>query len=80
VWYNVTMENVNGSWRFVRDNDGHDYIIPADSEQEFRDWVETMEADWGVATGYTGRDFNDYRLRSHPSCYIFKGEFSLEKS
>ena len=66
----------NGTYRFVKDDDGHAYIIPADKQEEFRIWVEYMESDGDEE--YTGEDFGDYRLGSHPSCYVITG--SIERS
>ena len=64
----------NGTWRFVKDNDGHNYIIPADKRDEFRKWVEYMESDSDEE--YTGEDFGDCRIDG-PSSYVITG--SIER-
>jgi hypothetical protein len=66
---------------FVRDDDGHDYLIPASKKAEFGTWVEHQQKLWGeshtdeefkkLEAKYTGADFNDYRTGIHPSSYTF---------
>lgn len=57
------------SKRFVQDDDGHWYLIPADEEHSFEQWVYAMEdgIDW------PGKDFEDYRC-DHPSRYVVEAK------
>jgi len=54
-------------FRFMRDDDGHDYIIPADEEAQFRRWLACGPY-W---EGYEGYDYNDCAIGCSPSCYTF---------
>lgn len=54
---------------FVKDDDGHTYMIPADRRREFDKWLETIE-DYD-AVPWSGYDFEDCRLRHAPQCYSF---------
>lgn len=54
-------------WRFVRDDDGHDYMIPADEQDEFQRWLDAGPY-W---EGYEGEDFNARRIGGSPSLYSF---------
>ena len=55
---------------FIKDNDGHNYLIPVDEEERFRLWVEYMESDGDEA--WEGHEYDS--LGSHPSCYKIIGE------
>lgn len=66
----------SSKWRFVRDNDGHDYIIPADKESDFRVWVEYAESDDDGS--YEGVDFSEYRIRRHISCFVIDGSIEAD--
>lgn len=46
-------------YRLVSDNDGHEYIVPADQEENFYTWVEANETHED-----TDFDFADRRLNS----------------
>jgi hypothetical protein len=47
-------------FRFVKDNDGHTYLIEADQIGQFETWLEAGPYwDWN---GYEGEDFNIYRV------------------
>lgn len=56
-------------FRFVRDNDGHDYMIPAELCEKFEAWVD-FYADWDNGLEYLGENFDKYRINS-PSEYTF---------
>lgn len=57
--------------KFVSDDDGHWYAIPADKRDDFEGWVES-ESRWVEDEyTYTGEDFEKYRLNMHPSNYTF---------
>jgi hypothetical protein len=69
-----------GKWRLMRDDSGHDYIIPAEKAKEFQKWVEANDsfndADEDKAERYVaegGEEFDMYRCGSHPSCYVLVG-------
>lgn len=47
-------------FRFVTDDDGHNYLIHADKHREFREWVEAGPYWNSTAT----RDFEDNRIDS----------------
>lgn len=73
----------NAQWRFVTDDDGHNYIIPADKKDEFQRWVEYMESDSGEEFDGDGADatrpqgdYSDCRIDS-PSSYVITG--SIER-
>lgn len=53
--------------RFVKDDDGHWYLIPYNKTREFEHWV------WGNAEGFdwSGADFDDMRCND-PSNYIIE--------
>lgn len=55
-------------YRFMKDNDGHDYLVPADKWQEFFAWVEAVEKDSRL---YDGEDFDKYRIGCNPGFYTF---------
>jgi len=68
-------------YRFVKDEDGHDYMIPAGKRDEFDRWVEHQSRLWEPGLSdeefrsreaeYTGEDFGDHRISMHPSNYTF---------
>lgn len=45
--------------RFVKDNDGHNYLIPADKLGEFYRFVEWSERE---GPAWNGTDFDDCRI------------------
>lgn len=53
--------------RILSDDDGHDYFIRVGKEKAFAAWLSAGPY-W---EGYTGEDFNAYRIGSHLSCYTF---------
>jgi hypothetical protein len=54
-------------WRFVKDNDGHSYCIPADAFEHFGRLLEGGESTEGeFIDAYDG-----YRTAYHPSQYTF---------
>lgn len=55
-------------WRFVRDDDGHSYLIPAEAAQQFYAWVDHM---YESSIPYEGIDFNDCRINGCTSLYSF---------
>jgi hypothetical protein len=68
-------------YRFVSDDDGHDYLIPADKKEAFDAWLEHQGRLWepGLSEAefkardaeYTGEDFDDYKCDSHQA-YTFE--------
>ena len=68
-------------FRFVGDDDGHDYLIPAAKKEAFDKWLEHQFALWGeplseedfkaISESYKGEDFNGYRC-SDPERYTFE--------
>lgn len=59
-------------FRLVSDDDGHDYVIPADTINEFYSWVRYFaENDSDNGHKHLGGDFSQYRLGCAPSCYTF---------
>jgi hypothetical protein len=67
-----------GRWIVKSDGDGHWYIIPAESEDEFAEW-RNHEEEGGWAESmfgsgpYAGIDFNKYRCSGDASNYVFVG-------
>lgn len=69
------IDRTTGRWRFARDDDSHNYLIPAEKEAAFDHWLEHERGLWGeihtdeefeaLKAKYTGEDFNDYRINSH---------------
>lgn len=55
-------------YKFLQDDDGHDYLVPVDKEQAFRVWLEAAPY-W---ENYGGEDFSEYRTACHPNCYTFE--------
>lgn len=55
-------------FRFVKDDDGHDYLIPAELEKEFELWLIAVE-DWDDT--WNGPDFDQYRTSMSPNNYTF---------
>ena len=49
-------------YKIVSDNDGHDYVIPANLDDEFYKWVDAEEND-EVYDGY--EDFNEFRMNTN---------------
>jgi hypothetical protein len=68
-------------FRFERDDDGHDYLIPAEKKDEFDKWLEHQGRLWEPGLSdeefkkrdaeYSGEDFNDYMVDGGPSNYTF---------
>ena len=68
--------------RFVKDDDGHTYLIPAEKRGAFDAWLEHETKLWGethtdeefeaVKTEYAGEDFNDYRIDGGATSYSFE--------
>lgn len=54
-------------FRFVSDDDGHDYLIPADKESAFDEWMEYSD----VSDEWSGEDFTDCRIDYSMNCYTF---------
>lgn len=54
-------------WRFVKDDDGHTYLIPADKRKAFDLWVEASPY-WD---GYEGEDFQGDETGTSSSNYTF---------
>lgn len=47
-------------YRFVRDDDGHNYLIPAEDTQEFKLWLKAGPY-WD---NYKGKEFNNNMINS----------------
>jgi hypothetical protein len=58
-------------WRFVSDDDGHDYLIPAELEKQFNHWVDSADPFDEDAAEYDGPDFNEFRTGMSPNSYTF---------
>lgn len=54
-------------YRFVRDDDGHTYLIEANQVPEFEKWLAAAPY-WD---GYEGRYFDRYSIGCSPSMYTF---------
>jgi hypothetical protein len=67
------MEEVNVGWILVSDDDGHDYIIPSDKEEDFDKWVRWMCGDLDEdEDGFEETiDYNQFRCGGAPRRYIF---------
>lgn len=63
-------------YRFTSDDDGHDYLIPADRKQAFDEWLEGETRLWepGLseeefkcreAEQDEREDFTDYKINAH---------------
>lgn len=52
-------------YRLISDNDGHNYIIPADQVPQFEMWVTCMDMD-----EYTIFDFEDCRMNVNNLTFI----------
>lgn len=63
-------EPVVKRFRFVEDEDGHTYMIPADMEEQFHKWVQIMPGDLDEE-GYVGQDFEEYSIGGAASQYTF---------
>ena len=66
-------QSEHGEWVIMKDDDSHTYIIPADKQGDFELWMLHIYND----DEYNGPGYDEYRLRTHPSCYIFTGVWSL---
>ena len=55
--------------KVVCDEDGHDYLIFVDDEEEFEKWVESTG--WEFEGEYTGKDFGDNRINGTHTMEIF---------
>lgn len=58
---------------FLKDNDGHSYLIPVDEEARFYAWVKYMESE--TDEEWEGHEYD--HLGSHLSCYQIVGEVRL---
>jgi hypothetical protein len=58
----------------VKDNDGHTYIIPADEEERFWEWVHWMEDEDEIAA-WEGHVYES--IGCSPSCLRIVGEVRL---
>lgn len=68
--------------RFVKDDDGHTYLIPADKRDAFDAWLEHETRLWSeshtdeefeaLKASYTGENFNDYRIDGGATSYTFE--------
>jgi hypothetical protein len=56
--------------KFKSDDDGHWYLINAEDEAEFDQWVEHEESD--SEEPWKGRDFNADRIPGDPSRWTFE--------
>lgn len=54
-------------FRFVKDDDGHTYLIPADKQADFEKWLEAGPY-W---EDYKGEDFQDYETGCSACRYTF---------
>lgn len=62
-------------FRFVSDDDGHDYLIPAEKKEAFDAWLEHQGKLWGeshtdeefkaLEAEYSGEDFDGYKVDAH---------------
>lgn len=61
-------------FRFVKDDDGHDYLIPAELENQFNEWVAESDP-WREPQDeedvYDGPSFDEYRTDMSPNNYTF---------
>ena len=55
-------------WILVSDDDGHDYCIPAEKQDQFREWVESDEYE----SDYRGPDYAGYALGGSPTQLTFE--------
>jgi hypothetical protein len=69
------VEEIKTGWIFVSDDDGHDYIIPSDKEEDFYKWVAWTCNECDEYEGETGfvetTDYNKFRCGGAPRRYIF---------
>lgn len=61
--------------KFVKDDDGHWYLINAEDEAEFERWLDAGPY-WEE---WSGKDFSDCRIGLHPSCYTFENARTADK-
>jgi len=54
-------------FRFIKDDDGHTYLIEADQVKKFEKWVAAGPY-W---ENYRGPDFSDAAIGCNPNCYTF---------
>ena len=66
-----------GWHRIVEDDSGHSYVIPAELQQEFDEWIEYMELDEWDAAPWDGYDFDKCYINVHPSNILFT-EYKIE--
>lgn len=55
-------------FRFMSDDDGHDYLIPVGYERAFEDWVAAAPY-W---ENWVGDDFNEYRINCSTRFFTFE--------
>ena len=55
-------------WRFEKDDDGHNYLIPAYLQKQFNLWIEEELYD---DADYCGEDFNAYRIDGGHTRFTF---------
>lgn len=58
-------------WRFLRDNDGHDYLVKDEEAQLFDDLLDAASCDDEAAQNEFSLKFDDCRIGRHPSGYSF---------
>jgi hypothetical protein len=73
-------------YRFVSDDDGHDYLIPADKKEAFDRWLEHQSELWGgphteeefkaLEASCSGEDFDSYKIDAHQRYTFEKPEVS----
>ena len=61
------MGKMKPRFRFVVDDDGHDYLIPENEAEQFRDWIDHGPY-W---EDYKGKDYNDSRVGTHIGNFTF---------
>jgi hypothetical protein len=55
-------------YRFMKDNDGHTYLIPVGQEKAFRTWVEACMDEDG---NDVGPQFDGWKLDGDPARFTF---------
>lgn len=60
-------------YRFLQDDDGHWYKIPADKVEAFQLWLRIWDypVDDTRYGSWVGKDFSDYRLSGGPESWTF---------
>ena len=56
-------------FRFISDDSGHTYAIPADKREAFERWVDSFND--SAEGDYSEGDFEQYRINMHASNYTF---------